>query len=446
MGDFRMPSLGADMEEGTVIEWRVQPGDAVRRGDVVAVIDTEKADIDAEVFEDGEVAELLVGIGETVPVGTVLARIKASVSSSGRGPELSEARPAAPSARPPRPTQPAPTPPHHGPAVRSPLVRRLADDLHVDLERVVGTGVGGMVTRADVQAAARPQPAGRRPRVSPRARRLAAAGGIAAEDLVGSGPGGAVIGRDLETRAVERGGAPVPDGAVRPRREPRQVTMQRQIASLMERSNREIPHYWVQRDLDFSAASRWLDAHNASAAPAERILPAAVLLAATARAAAAVPAFNGWWEDGSLRTSSTVDLGVVVSLRSGGLLVPVLHGAEQLPVADLMARLTDVVGRARRDRLRSSDLGTPSITVTNLGDRGADAVHGTIYPPQVALVGIGPVREVPWAQDGMLDVRPVVTVSVAGDHRATDGHQASRLLAELADLIARPEVLESAPE
>jgi pyruvate dehydrogenase E2 component (dihydrolipoamide acetyltransferase) len=222
--------------------------------------------------------------------------------------------------------------------------------------------------------------------------------------------------------------------------------MQRQIATLMERSNREIPHYWVRRDIDFRPASRWLDEHNATVPPAERILPAAVLLAATVRAAAAEPAFNGWWQEGSFHPAGRVDLGVVVSLRAGGLLVPVLHEADRLPVAELMARLGDVVGRARRDRLRSSDLGTPSITVTNLGDRGADDVLGTIYPPQVALVGIGRVRERPWAEDGMLDVRPVVTVSVAGDHRATDGHQASRFLAEVADLLAHPERLQDERE
>jgi pyruvate dehydrogenase E2 component (dihydrolipoamide acetyltransferase) len=218
--------------------------------------------------------------------------------------------------------------------------------------------------------------------------------------------------------------------------------MQRQIASVMERSNKEIPHYWVARELDFSAAAAWIEAHNATVGPVERVLPAALLLAATARAAAAVPAFSGWWVDGALRPSPAVDLGLVVSLRTGGLLVPVLHDAARIAVTELMRKLAELVDRARSGRLRSSDLGDPSITVTNLGDKGADSVFGTIYPPQVALVGFGRVTERPWAEHGMLDVRPVVVASVAGDHRATDGHQASRLLGRLDELLRSPNQLE----
>jgi pyruvate dehydrogenase E2 component (dihydrolipoamide acetyltransferase) len=448
MGEFRMPSLGADMDAGTIVEWRVKPGDEVHRGDVVAVIDTDKADIDAEIFEDGLIAELVVGVGDKVPVGTVLAIVS---PVAGAAPEASVAREAAP-ARAGTASAPVlvavPTGPSaHAPQVHSPLVRHLAEHLGVDLTTLHGTGVGGSITRADVQAAAaapaaRPSRAAparvdRRARVSPRARHLASRAGIEPSTLRGTGPGGAVTGRDIEAATAAM--------AARPAAEPREVTMRRRIATLMARSNREIPHYWVERTVDFSAAAAWLGAHNSDVAPADRILPAAVVLAATARAAATVPGFNGWWVDDDLHEAADVDLGLVVSLRTGGLLVPVIKGAGELTVGGIMARLGDVVRRARTGHLRSSELGEPSITVTNLGDQGGDAVLGRIYPPQVALVGVGRLAERPWVDGGVLTVRPVLALSLAGDHRATDGHQASRFLAALDSFVQTPESLEEVP-
>ena len=210
----------------------------------------------------------------------------------------------------------------------------------------------------------------------------------------------------------------------------------------METANREIPHYWVTRDLDFTGAQAWLVDHNASLPPARRAVGAAVLLAATARAASALPNFNGRWVDGELQPASTVDLGVVIALRGGGLLVPVVPDAQTLTATEMMERMGDLVRRARAGHLRSSDMKEPTITVSNLGDQGADTVLGVIYPPQVALVGFGRVTQRPWAEDGMLGVRPVVTASIAGDHRASEGHEASRFLALIDQFVQSPESLE----
>jgi pyruvate dehydrogenase E2 component (dihydrolipoamide acetyltransferase) len=186
----------------------------------------------------------------------------------------------------------------------------------------------------------------------------------------------------------------------------------------------------------------WLQEHNEGREPRDRLVPAAVLLAATARAAADAPTLNGHWVDGDLAPATGVHLGLVIALRSGGLLVPVITDADRRPVADVMATMADLVRRARSGHLRSAELRTPSISVSNLGDQGGDAVFGTIYPPQVALVGFGRVAERPWAAEGMLGVRPVVTASVAGDHRANEGHQASRFLARVAEWLQEPQRLE----
>lgn len=236
--------------------------------------------------------------------------------------------------------------------------------------------------------------------------------------------------------------APKPVPLVTRDRSDRARTMQQRTASLMETANREIPHYWVTRDVDFSHAQAWLVDHNAALPPAQRAVSAAVLLAATARAASRSPNFNGRWLDGRFESVPRVDLGLVVVIRGGGLLVPVLAQAHTMTVTQTMERMAELVRRARAGHLRSSDITEPTITVSSLGDQGADAVLGVIYPPQVALVGFGRVAERAWADNGMLGVRPALTASVAGDHRVSDGHEASRFLSLIDDFVQDPESLE----
>ena len=166
-----------------------------------------------------------------------------------------------------------------------------------------------------------------------------------------------------------------------------------------------------------------------------------LLLSAVARAVVEMPEMNGFWIDGAFQPGAGVHLGVAISLRAGGLIAPALHDADKKSLGEIMAGVRDLVARARAGRLRSSEMSDPTITVTNLGERGVDLVHGVIYPPQVALVGFGAVRERPWAVDGMLGVRPVVTATLAADHRASDGHAGSRFLTLIERELKKPEEL-----
>ena len=150
---------------------------------------------------------------------------------------------------------------------------------------------------------------------------------------------------------------------------------------------------------------------------------------------------NGFMVDGAFAPSEAVHVGVAVSLRTGGVIAPAVHNVEHLALDDLMAGLKDLVGRARTGVLRSSEMSAPTITVTNLGDLGVEAVFGVIYPPQVALVGFGRVMERAWAQDGMLGVHPCVTATLSADHRVSDGHRGGRFLAEIDRLLQEPEKL-----
>ena len=154
-----------------------------------------------------------------------------------------------------------------------------------------------------------------------------------------------------------------------------------------------------------------------------------------------MPELNGLFIDGELRPSAAVHVGVAISLRQGGLVAPAIHDTDKRPLGELMAALRDLVARARAGTLRSSEMSDPTITVTNLGDQGVDAVFGVIYPPQVALVGFGTVRERPWAEHGLLGVRPVVTATLSADHRVSDGHRGARFLAAIARHLEQPEKL-----
>jgi pyruvate dehydrogenase E2 component (dihydrolipoamide acetyltransferase) len=217
--------------------------------------------------------------------------------------------------------------------------------------------------------------------------------------------------------------------------------MRRTIAALMARSKREIPHYYLGQHIDLTRALAWLDEVNAGRPPGERLLPAALLVKATALACRAHPALNGFFVDGELREAEHVHPGVAIALRGGGLVAPAIHDADGLGLDALMAALRDLTGRARAGRLRGSEMTDATITVTSLGDRGVETVYGVIHPPQVALVGFGKVTERAWAAGGMVGAHPVVHATLAADHRAGDGHTGGRFLADIDRRLQEPQEL-----
>ncbi|MXM64665.1 2-oxo acid dehydrogenase subunit E2 [Streptomyces sp. HUCO-GS316] len=491
MAEFTMPSLGADMDEGTLLEWLVGPGDLVHKGDPVAVIETAKSTIEVECFETGTLTKLLVEPGTIVPVGTPLALIGSTTEKAAEPEEAGKPlKPRAPEkvrkpggpteaekAKERRPVRHAPgraeaaalSPPsesapvpvlsvsaagRHGHMEAGPLVRHLAEHSGVDLETLHGTGTGGRVTRTDVERAAAARATARPPRVkaTPLARRLASELGVDLATVTGTGRDAAVRAADVRQAAPGPAAAPehvvatsgrpsaVRPSAARPS-EDQAAAMRQAIAGLMTRANRDIPHYYLSTTMDMAAATDWLHEHNRRSPVGERLLPAALLLKAAALAAREVPELNGFWADDRFTAGEGVHLGVAVSLRGGGLVAPALHHADTLALPELMAALKDLVTRARTGRLRGSEVSDSTITVTNLGDQGVETVFGVIYPPQVALVGFGRVVDRPWAVDGLLGVRPVVTATLSADHRATDGAVGARYLTEVARLLKNPEQL-----
>jgi pyruvate dehydrogenase E2 component (dihydrolipoamide acetyltransferase) len=386
MGEFRMPSLGADMEAGTLVEWLKRPGDRVNRGDIVAVVETQKGAIEVDIFEEGVIERWLVEPGTTVPVGTPLALIAG--------------------------TEPSPS-------------------VRVSKVAAVPAALPPMAPSSVEQS-----PAAGRARVSPAARRLAAERGVSLDRLTGSGPGGAIVRAD-----IERAAAAEPLACPTVTKRPDLAEMRRAIAAAMARSNREIPHYYLSTTVDLSRSLAWLEAANATRPPAQRLLLAALLLKAVALAISEAPEFNGFFTAEGFQPGAGIHVGTAIAIRGGGLVAPAIRDADKLSLDDLMAQLRDLVARARGGALRSSELSDPTITVTNLGERSVETVFGVIYPPQVALVGFGMPVERPWAVSGEVVARRVLTATLAADHRASDGHRGALFLADIDHRLQSPETL-----
>jgi pyruvate dehydrogenase E2 component (dihydrolipoamide acetyltransferase) len=417
------------MEAGTLVAWRLRVGQLVRRGEIVAEVETDKGILEIEAWATGTVERLVVEPGTKVPVGTVIALLRDESPPASPG-TVDEAAPAAPGP-PAAPEPPAAAPtvstaPIEHPHAGTPAARALARERGIELDVVHGTGRHGTVTRADVEAAAPGVgSASPRPKVSPYARTRAAALGVSLSGVEGTGPDGSVVADDVERAAR----------AAAPREEDPQARMRRAIGAAMTRSKREIPHYYASHTVDMGPAVAWLAAENARRPMERRLLPAVLLLRAVVQALAKVPELNAHWVDQAAPPLSAVHLGVAVSLRKGGLVAPAIMNAGALDLDGLMDAFKDLVERARDGKLRASELTAPTITVTSLGDRGVETVFPIINPPQVAMVGFGKVLERPWVVGGQVVPRSVVTVSLGADHRVSDGHRGGLFLAAVASAL-----------
>lgn len=308
MYEFKMPALGAEMTSGKLIEWRVKKGDRIKAHDIIALIDTDKAAIEAESFYSGVVEELIAKPGDKVPVGTVLALIR----------EVDE-------------------------------------------------------------------------------------------------------GTIAETEVKKESSAPIPDHS---------ESMKKAIAAAMAKSKREIPHYYLSYEIDLSKAVNWLETYNREHPVTQRLLMASLLIRATALALKKHPEFNGFFVDEAYRPSQAIHIGFAISLRGGGLIAPAILDAGEQTLSQTMGNLSDLVMRARGGKLRDRELSESTITITNLGDFGVDAVFGVIYPPQVALLGFGKI-----------DSKNRVVMTLSGDHRVSNGLLGSRFLTTIARYLEEPEKL-----
>jgi len=378
-----MPTLGADMTVGTLLAWMKKPGDEVKRGEIIAEVDTDKGVIEVEVFTSGIIEKLLIEPGAEVPVGTVLAIIREPGQVPGA--EVSTATAPSP-AEASKPVAVSPSQVERRVPI-SPAAKKLATELGVDISRVTGTGSGGRIQRVDIERAAFAKPSG-------------------------------VVVRDAADERQER--------------------MRRTIAAAMARSKREIPHYYLSTTINMSNAMAWLAEENLKRPVVDRLLFGVLLIKAVALALHEVPELNSVWKDEKLNLCTEINVGVAISLRQGGLVAPALLGTDKQNIDELMKTFRDLVKRARAGSLRSSELSEPTITVTSLGERGAESVFGIIYPPQVAIIGFGRPMEWPRTLDGQIVLRPAIKATLSADHRVSDGHRGSLFLAAVDRLLQEP--------
>ena len=408
MTAFRMPSLGADMHEATLVEWLKQPGDDIKRGDILAVVETVKGAIEIEAFEVGVLDRHAVAPGQSVPVGGALAFIR---GGNGTGRDIESVVQPAGAASTSKFKSQSNEPVDFSPAIAPPSLKYIDE-----------------------------------PRASPAAKKRAAEAGIdinyispGDDGIVGLAQVDAFIDMDKEEsseRAAQKGSTPK---TAKPGLD--LALMRKAIGDAMARSKREIPHYYVASMIDCSALKKWLETQNAKRIVAERVLYAAPLIKAVARALKETPNLNGFFTEGAFRPSARIHVGVATSLRGGGLIAPALHDTDQMNIDDCMKGLRDLVNRVRTGRIRGSELSNPTVTISILGDDTADCVTPIIYPPQVAIIGCGAIVQRPWIVDGAVAPREVMTVTVAGDHRASDGRAAARFLKTLDKLLQAPEGL-----
>lgn len=406
MISFKMPSLGADMEDGTLVEWRKQPGDALTRGDIIADVETQKGLIEIEFFGEGILEKHLVSEGQKVPVGTVIALVKPE------GESLSS------------------------PVVEIPPSSREAPKPSPKVVEVSADKIPGSVHVPEVRV-----------KISPLAKKMAEANQVDISVIAGTGPEGAIVKEDIERflNSREKPETTPPSSKIEspePSRPsvPQSESIRMAVAAAMSRSNREIPHYYLEKRVDMSKALDWLKEANNQRPVQKRLLPVALLIKAVAKALDEAPDLNAVWENG-IKRMNEIHIGFVVSLRSGGIMVPAILNADLKTVDEIMETLNDLIPRTRAFKLRSSELSLSTFTITNMGEGGADKVFGIVYPPQVGIVGFGEIREEAVVDQGMIGIRPVMDVTLAADHRATDGLIGGKFLAALNRHLQNPESL-----
>ena len=411
MISFKMPSLGADMEDGTLVEWRKQPGDLLKRGDIIADVDTQKGLIEIEFFGEGILEKHLVAEGEKIPVGTVMALIR------GESDEITE----------------------EIPQENIPDQEKMVEPAKVEEGKI------------KVPVASPQKAGGERVRISPLAKKIAETHQLDISKISGTGPDGAIVKADIDKCLREgqekKAKAKTDPIVTEPRYEPESKlaipeseAIRKAVAAAMSRSNQDIPHYYLEKRIDFSKAMLWLKEANKERSVQQRLLPVALMIKAVAKALDDVPDLNAVWEDG-LERKNEINIGFVVSLRTGGIMLPAILNADTLSVDGIMEKLNDLIPRARAFKLRSSELSKSTFTITSIGEGGADKVYGVIYPPQVGIVGFGEIRDEAIVAEGMIGIKPVVDVTLAADHRATDGLIGSKFLASLNKYLQNPENL-----
>ena len=381
-----MPALGLAQETGKLLRWMKNEGDAVTKGEPLMEIETDKVTVEIEAPADGTLAGISAAEGEDVPVGRAIAFVLAE------GEDLPQVVPI--------PAAPAPS----------------------------ASESAGATTNGSPAADHTP---GRRVRASPKARRLAREHGVRIEDVQGTGPHGAIQAADVvaqEARSVsEERASPA---------QPIVSNAWRTMAERMQQSWREVPHFFLERDLDATRLNSWRQTIRQRPGY-EKVTHTDLLIVICAAALLEHPRVNATWRDGTVQHQEAINVGIAVSTDEA-LIVPVVHNADRLELMAVTQARSDLVARARERKLRPADVTEGTFTISNLGMFGVDSFHAIVNAPQAAILAVGRILDRIVAVDGAPAVRPTMTVSLSFDHRVVDGAEGARFLDTLAALVEEP--------
>lgn len=444
--EILMPKLGLVMTEGQVTRWIKQAGETVRRGEPILEVTTEKINYEVEAGGDG-VLHVVVAEGETVPVGAVVGFLLAS----GEAPPASVPPPrevevtdpeAAPAASPPAATPAAGA----GEVRASPAARRLARDLGVTLESVTGSGPGGRIVEADVQAAAASPPtpaatptvAAGEIKASPLARRLARERDIDLGRIAGTGPGGRITESDVLNAAESGAPSPAaPAAPPRPVREIRPLTgMRRTIADRMRRSLQDSAQLTLHTEADVTDLVAHRQAYlRGGPEKRERITYADFIIKAAAEALRRHPKINAAIAGNEIHYLEEIAVGFAVALDDG-LIVPVIRRANEKSLPEIARETADLAARARAGRLMPGDVTGGTFTVSVLGV--IDAFTPILNPPESAILGVGRIVEKPAVHEGAIAIRSLMALSLTIDHRVIDGEPGALFLRRIRQFLEAP--------
>ncbi len=409
MSQILMPRLSDTMEEGVVSSWHKKPGDPVSAGDALVDIETDKALMEYEAYEDGVLGEILVSEGQSAKIGMPIAVL---VTAGGEAPAPVRVAAAASSQAAPAPAQApvsVPAPRHESAGSRppsSPLARRIARENGVDLAGLTGSGPGGRIVRADVEAAA-------------------------AGDAV----------RELASPPVPAPAASTPDqvSAVSADQETERVPLSRirkVTARRLAESMRTAPHFYLTRVVEVDDLLEFRATLNAALAPA-KVSVNDLIVKACAATLRTDPVLNVSFTEEHLLVHKRVHVGVAVALDQG-LVVPVIRDADRKSVSQIGAETREMAGRAREQRLTPQEMSGGTFTVSNLGMFGVDSFTAVINPPEAAILAVGATRQDVAFVDGEVAARRRMTLTLSVDHRACDGATGAAFLGKLADLLENP--------
>jgi pyruvate dehydrogenase E2 component (dihydrolipoamide acetyltransferase) len=410
-----MPKLSDAMTEGRLLQWLKKEGDRVQGGDVLASIETDKAEIELESFSSGVLRKILAAEGDMVPVGKLIAIVAEpdeDISSLLAGAASAKVETKAPSVAAPAPSAPAapsklevkavPAPPPSAPAApaaesgwipASPIARRMARDAGVDLAKIAGSGPGGRILERDVES-------------------------------------------HVATQAQYKGGADVPVGA-REFEDKELSTIRKTIAGRMLQSKAPIPHFTVTVEADMGAAQELRTALNAVDPDAEKLSVNHILIKAVALALKRHPAINAVYHDGKVRLFSRAHIGVAVALEDG-LIVPVIRECERKSLGEIAREAKGLIDRARSKKLRPEEYSGGTFAISNLGMYDVVEFTAVIDPAHGAILAVGAIEEKPVVLNGQIVVRHRMRLTGSFDHRIIDGAMGAKFLQEVKKILENP--------